>query len=361
MSFKTRHTQMLYRGATRLYSTISRQFSKQNRTTLKWVLSCSALASGSAGYYYYYENYFGVELSPDHFTKYKISYKKDIDSDHYLMELAPLKPQKKNLWSELGSSKLWSVEIKQPQIMVVRNYTPLPLKRTGEDELQVLKDCDNAQGKLFFYMKQYKNGEVARWLNRLPEGHVLEVRGPFVEYEFPELKDEIRRDRSFLWEGKNIQKTDAFRYQPFDISMYTAGTGVVTALQLLLTESPFRGKIELFHACKSVKELGPLEPLLYTLKENGRVDLKLFESSKGTGIKNHLSEVLDMIPKPFPYFGEVQFKSIEKDFKPVLSLVCGPQEYITTIAGVKYDLAQGPVGGLLAKKGWTSENVYKLS
>ena len=47
---------------------------------------------------------------------------------------------------------------------------------------------------------------------------------------------------------------------------------------------------------------------------------------------------------------------------PALALVCGPEGYIGYVAGPK-DLEarkQGPVDGLLGKRGWSSVNVYKL-
>lgn len=68
-----------------------------------------------------------TELSPTHFTPYKISYRQDIDASHYLLELTPSNPQKTNIWEQIPRNVIWSVEIKQPEIMVVRNYTPVPL------------------------------------------------------------------------------------------------------------------------------------------------------------------------------------------------------------------------------------------
>lgn len=304
-----------------------------------------------------------VELGSDYFTKYRISKKKTIDEDHFFLELSPLIPQKVNLWSTFGSSKLWSVQIKQPEIMVVRNYTPLPLKLNDDDEIEVLKDGENCDGRLLFYIKQYNNGEVARWLHNLPVGQVVELRGPYVDYEFPNAESDTKRSREFLWKSTESSETEKFRYQPFDLSMFTAGTGIVTALQLLLTESPFRGEILLFHSCREKSELGPLLPLLKRLQEHDRVKLYLFESSKGCDIRQQIKNVKEMIPEPSEYVPNLPFLKPGSDtiIKPVLSLVCGPDSYISTIAGDKYDLSQGPIKGLLGEKGWTNSNVYKLS
>lgn len=332
-----------------------------------WTIASTAVSASGLAYYYYYwqpQRAKNAELSPDHFTPYRISHKEDIDSSHFLMELTPLQKQRTNLWSKMGSENLWSVEVKQPDIMVVRNYTPLPLHFNIETkELAVMEDGNFDGGKLCFYIKQYSEGEVARWLHQLPNGHVLELRGPFIEYELPHYKDELKRNRLFLMSnGSENAEEDKFIYQPFDIAMFTAGTGIVSALQLLLTESPFRGRIDLFYSCRSIDELGPIKSVLINLQKHGRVHLHLSESSKEPLAETRLKMIFEMARQPVAYLGQVPFKEIRKgDLQPILSLVCGPERYIAAIAGIKYDPAQGPIGGLLKKKGWDSENVYKLS
>lgn len=328
-----------------------------------WTIVSTAVSASGLAYYWQSQRAKIAELSPDHFTPYKITHKQDIDSSHFLMELTPLKKQRTNLWSKMGSENLWSVEIKQPDIMVVRNYTPLPLLFDIQTkELTVMEDGDFADGKLCFYIKQYTEGEVARWLHQLPNGHVLELRGPFIEYELPHYKDEVKRNRRCLSNGSEGAEEDKFVYQPFDIAMFTAGTGIVSALQLLLTESPFRGTIDLFYSCRNIHELGPIKSVLINLQKHGRVHLHLSESSKEPVAEARLKTIFEMALQPTEYLGQVPFKEIRKgDLEPVLSLVCGPERYIAAIAGLKYDPAQGPIGGLLKKRGWSSENVYKLS
>ncbi|AET40243.1 oxidoreductase Ecym_5500 [Eremothecium cymbalariae DBVPG len=336
---------------------------KRSKGFKRWV-TFIALGFGVTGVgccYYYSEHYYHTELSNEYFTKYRISYKKDIDESHFLLELTPLKPQRTNLWSAMASYNLWSVEVKQPDIMVVRRYTPLPLEvDTVNDKLEVLKDGYNANGKLLFYIKNYENGEVSKWLRRLPTDRTIEVRGPYVDYEFPRDDHEVKRSRSFLWEQDDSGFAERFNHQPFDISMFTAGTAIVTALQLLLTEDPFKGKIQLFHSCKDIQELGPLIKFLYLCEQKKRLQLHMFESSKGNSIRYDASKIEPLISRPCSYVGSTPFTSIEDSIKPVASLVCGPDGYITTISGMKYDLAQGPICGLLGSKGWNNFNVYKL-
>lgn len=307
------------------------------------------------------------ELSPTTFTSYRISYKKNIDDDHFLIELTPKIKQNINIWVQLGSNKLWSVEVKQPEIMVVRRYTPLPLEyKNDSDSISLFNNGNNAHGKLFFYVKQYSQGEVARWLHNKEEGDVVELRGPFIEYELPSYEDEVKQSRGNMYSeftvpGDKSEDLENYKYQPYDISMYTAGTGIVPALQLLLTDPAFRGKIQLFYSCQTFEQLGPLRDFLNTSLKNKKIQLNVFESSKGDNIKNNIDVFLKTIKPPTEYIKNLPFdRNHLSEMKPVLSLVCGPDDYITTIAGEKYDLSQGPIGGLLKQKGWTADNVYKL-
>ncbi|AAS51316.2 ACR090Cp [Eremothecium gossypii ATCC 10895] len=318
----------------------------------------TALGAGCAAAEYHRRNYH-AELSQEYFTKYKISYRKDIDIDHYLLELTPLKQQRNNIWALFGARNLWAVEIKQPEIMVVRQYTPLPLVADEDGEqLRALRDGDNGGGKLMLYIKEYGSGEVARWLRKLPKGHIVEVRGPYPEFEFPELDADTKRDREFLWGGEPAAQLP--RARPFDIALFAAGTGIVTALQLLTTEDPFKGKIQLFYSCKSWGQLGPLGDLLRRCAQHDRVDLHVFESEKGESLRLGLSKISDLVSGPFPFSENAPFEQRPKA-EPVLSLVCGPDDYIAFIAGPRHGLSQGPVTGLLGTKGWDNSNVYKLS
>lgn len=334
---------------------------------LRWTIAVTAATAGAGAVIYYRQNQLkNSELSPDNFTPYRISFKEDIDRSHFLMELTPVIKQKANLWAQMGCEKLWSVEIKQPQVMVARNYTPLPLQVNQETKMiEILEDGEPAGGKLVFYIKHYEQGEVARWLHKLPANHIVELRGPFVDYEFPHYESEVRRDRSFLRSNASkdaVKAEERFKYEPFDISMFTAGTGVVTALQLLMTENPFRGTIDLFYSCGSYDELGPLGPILKTLEKNNRVRLHVTESCSQSSTTENLKIISKSILPPSPYLGQIPYKGkTPTALHPVLSLVCGPEGYVAAIAGPKFEPAQGPVRGLLEKKQWNNDNVYKLS
>lgn len=316
--------------------------------------------SGTMGSYYYYSQHSQVELSQDYFTKYRISYKEYVDKDHFLLELTPLKQQKNSLWNLLGSHNLWSVEIKQPEMMVVRNYTPLPLQvNQTTNKFEMFKDSCNSGGKLFFYIKRYETGEVSKWLSRLPKGHVVELRGPYIDYQLP--KPEESKSSCKLSLDEQVETFEKFKHQPSELVMFLAGTGIVTALQFLLAEKGFSFKIKLFYSCSLLQSLGPLLDFLNLFEEEHRLELNLFESGKGNSFKNDTSKFFKCVLDSFPYLENPVSTSDQRHVRPVMGLVCGPESYIASVAGAKYDLSQGQIKVILEDKGLNNSNLYRLS
>ena len=76
---------------------------------------------------------------------------------------------------------IWNVQFKQPQLQIVRAYTPLPPLVT--DSL----DPDETETLRFLIRKDAQGGEMSSYLHRLPVGSTIELRGPNVEY--PIAKD----------------------------------------------------------------------------------------------------------------------------------------------------------------------------
>lgn len=283
-----------------------------------------------------------TELQNEYFIPYQISRRVVNNPNYFILELTPQTPQKVNIWSQLTNRSLWSVEIKQPEIMVARNYTPLPLKFVNDetDKLTVISsknEIDNVNdGKLIIFVKSYDTGEVSKWLTQLPLNYTVEIRGPFVEYQIQDQVDHV--------------------------NFFVAGTGIVSPLQLLL--NPYTNGIQgphvnLFYSSNDLQnELGPLKNVLYNrlndlaVKKHGLFQLWTFEDSKKQNISDikNLKNFIKVVPP---------VSKLSDD--NTLSLVCGPERYIETIAGKKYDFSQGPVEGILGQKGWSNKNVFKLS
>lgn len=80
------------------------------------------------------------------------------------------------------SHGLWSVEIRQPQLQVAREYTPLPPRR-GENSTAAAAADDLETGALRFLIRRLDNGEVSTYLSRLRVGEDVDLRGPHLGYD----------------------------------------------------------------------------------------------------------------------------------------------------------------------------------
>lgn len=357
-------------------------------------------------------------LNPDEFIPFFISNKVDIDEDHYLIELTPkytewMKDQKKvdNIWN---GSRMWSVEIKQPQIMVVRSYTPLPLsiadQGPGKEPLINIQSDAAEIGKLVFYIKKYDQGEVARWIYRKPLGFELELRGPFIDYEF-EKTPNLGFERPQMANLPSTVKVDeTYPIKPDNLAFFAAGTGIAPILQVLLSKNPYKGFVEIFYSRRTESEI-PIPRFLYFLEKLDRIKVHHLVNEKGDNlslkhvpspIKSHYKELLENQKKEkearlkavkasldeSPVAGmknEINYSSDEPNGKevlkqpkyktavekayaernikkenPALALVCGPDGYVNHVAGPKPIEGQGPAGGLLKEKGWDETNIFKL-
>jgi len=97
---------------------------------------------------------------------------------------------------------IWSVDIKQPQLQVAREYTPLP-PMTDERGRPV----EGEEGRMHLLIRQEFKGEVSSYLHRLPIGSTIEISQPKLQVQIPE-------DVS-------------------DAVFIVGGTGITTALQAL--------------------------------------------------------------------------------------------------------------------------------
>lgn len=239
-------------------------------------------------------------LDPNKFHKFVITHKQKIDDDHYLIEVKPkfknwqysyyAHYENKSIWN---GDKLWSVEVKQPHIMVVRSYTPLPLyfmksERTRSGELDpLLRVIDNDSedydkgGVMTFYIKRYESGEVSRYIVDKNVGDELDIRGPHIDYTFPHhpLKAlherPIFRDLPSKIEAESLVETikKDNKIPDFDnMDFFAAGTGIATALQPLLSRNPYRGFTKIHYSACKPTELGPLERFIFFLEKLDRIE-----------------------------------------------------------------------------------------
>jgi hypothetical protein len=79
----------------------------------------------------------------------------------------------------------WSVEVKQPQLQVARDYTPLPpppdRDEGGRDRLSGVSPRDG--NELRFLIRRMEGGEVSSYLSGLKVGDRIELRGPHYGFD----------------------------------------------------------------------------------------------------------------------------------------------------------------------------------
>lgn len=124
--------------------------------------------------YLVYSSYFDY-TSREPFIPYKLVKKEPISSTASIFVLEPQESSPHlQRYKEAWQKGIWNVHFKQPQLQIVRAYTPLPLwdMKPGEEN-----------GRLRFLIRNDMYGEVSSYLHRLPIGSQIELRGPNLEYE----------------------------------------------------------------------------------------------------------------------------------------------------------------------------------
>lgn len=412
------------------FSRISKKYQKP-KTTTRWLryvpkmLTALAVIWGSYSIYVWvYQDHDGGAdsnelLDKDLFHTFVVTHKQQVDDDHFLVEVQPKHSQWKysyyaNNKSVWNGDRLWLVEVKQPDIMVVRSYTPLPLyfmqseyTRLGEREA-LLKVIDpgldelDRGGTMCFYVKRYQDGEVSRYICSKKVGDEIELRGPRVEYQFPYhplnplVQRPVFKDLPSKMEPEAQRPNNVPEFG--NLTFFAAGTGIAPALQVLLSRNPYRGFTTVHYLAQKPGELQPLERFLFFLEKLDRVNLvrhydstKTFLADKDvpTPVKADTREsilsaedslklrmeILNLEEKTIepaqseergPRYANAleQAASTAKEPKnaPCLAIVCGPDGYVEHVAGPKlYETnEQGPVGGILGRRGWDSTNVFKL-
>lgn len=147
-------------------------------------------------------------LNPFEFGRFHIIAKESVSSNSSLFKVLPWSTKSAGVWQEQWKKGVWSISIKQPQIQIARDYTPLPpvpsspTTEPDKDNQDVTAD-DSA---LNLWIRREVHGEVSNYLHALPLESKVEIRGPKLEYQLP---DQISR-----------------------IIFLAGGTGIAPALQI---------------------------------------------------------------------------------------------------------------------------------
>ncbi|KAK7700844.1 hypothetical protein SLS64_010695 [Diaporthe eres] len=97
---------------------------------------------------------------------------------------APHQADNAALIQDAWAHGLWSLEIKQPQLQIARNYTPLPpapapaAAAAGDDG-----DHTSTMAQMRFLVRRYDGGEMSTYLSRLGPGDEVWLRGPHLGFD----------------------------------------------------------------------------------------------------------------------------------------------------------------------------------
>ena len=129
---------------------------------------------------------------------YKLVEKEPVSSTASIFKLEPQeKSEEFQKYKDAWQKGIWNVHFKQPQIQIVRAYTPLPPNAST---------LENDENHLRFLIRRDPHGEVSSYLHSLPIGSTIELRGPNLEYQLtPDVKQVV---------------------------FFAGGTGIATALQV---------------------------------------------------------------------------------------------------------------------------------
>jgi hypothetical protein len=111
-------------------------------------------------------------LDQQSFTPYILRAKERISSTASIFTLASSnKVGGEDPYQELWETSLWSVQAKQPQLQIARNYTPLPPSVKGDGSV------DPTAFRIL--IRHEINGEMSGYLHRLPLDATIDLRGPY--------------------------------------------------------------------------------------------------------------------------------------------------------------------------------------
>ena len=150
----------------------------------------------------------------DSFQPFELVSKETVSST---ASIFTIKTKSNNISTSAWKAGVWNIEFKQPQIQIVRSYTPLPPLPGDIDHSDESVSCLR-----FLIRRDARGGEMSSYLHKLGTGAKIELRGPNVEYIVPK-------------DAKNVV-------------FVAGGTGIATAMQVAhsmfngLTEQQRRGK-----------------------------------------------------------------------------------------------------------------------
>ncbi|CAK7224410.1 mitochondrial peripheral inner membrane protein [Sporothrix curviconia] len=188
-------------------------------------------------------------LNDQSFVPFKIVAREDVSPNAFVLTVRlasktdpdkePSKASRKltrQRMDEAWRHGLWSVEVKQPQLQIARDYTPLP----EVDGTYADGDGDgDGDTHMRLFVRVVPGGEVSRYLSRLAVGSRIGLRGPRRSFDVVARLGESGKktnghsQQSELSEFRDDSAPvpDPETEEPKKMVVLAGGTGVATALQ----------------------------------------------------------------------------------------------------------------------------------
>jgi ferredoxin-NADP reductase len=285
--------------------------------------------------------YYNEKKLKDGFVVYKLVGKEFVSSTASIFKLEPQeKSEEFQKYKDAWRKGIWNVHFKQPQIQIVRAYTPLPPNASA---------LGNDENHLRFLIRRDPHGEVSSYLHSLPIGSSIELRGPNLEYQLtPDVKQVVffaggtgiapalqvayamfdgdankqGRKLHILWANRKREdciggRSDAPPPEPFPPKPYWSGFFTTPKPKVQITATPDRGIV--------VRELEHLKE-----KYPGQVTVEYYVNEEDTWIDK------DVVFKALSRFDDKDFSlgsATPQEQRQIL--ISGPSGFISYLAGPK--------------------------
>lgn len=125
-------------------------------------------------------------LNGESFVPFSVISKEQTSPTTFILTVsspAPHQAANAALIGDAWAHGLWSVEIKQPQLQIARNYTPLPPPAPGASAPGDQAGAGAQAHQLRFLIRRYDGGEMSTYLSRLQPGDEVYLRGPHLGFD----------------------------------------------------------------------------------------------------------------------------------------------------------------------------------
>lgn len=255
---------------------------------------------------------------------------------------------------------LWCVEIKQPQLQVARDYTPLPPpvgmgmgQEQGQEQGQELLE-DMERGRLRFLIRKMDGGEVSSYLSKLKVGDRVELRGPHLGFDVAERLGGLVRSGD---DGEGEQMGQQQEQGQGQVVFLAGGTGIAPALQVarrlygpVYEKGPSHGKGE----WKQMSDKMPTNPPKMTIvwanrfredcpdcedvealrKKGYYLPSSPSSSSSSAGIMPYLQDIKAHHPEQFKFACTVDTEKKFIDAKAILDAVTSTSTNKSLVKGI---------------------------